>query len=102
MCNNQFLPKGLSPLESGTGIAEKLTGLRQSFEAEGAKLCAMHVPAVLLLSDVCDALGLSEEEWRTVLGPEGLQYLEGWRNTPVRLNGKKKSALMAPGRSKRG
>lgn len=44
-------------------------------EMEPEPWTALRAPMVLLLSDICDTLGLEEEDRLTVLGPEGQQAL---------------------------
>ena len=48
----------------------------------------MEVSALLILADVCGALGLTAAERQQVLGAEAAQFLRQWADTPVRLNGK--------------
>ncbi len=90
MCNSKFYPKGLTPLETGPGIVERLAGLRRTFEKGGnTKIYEFTAPVVLLLADVCEALGLGKEEQARVLGREGAKQVQRWGDTPVRLSGKK-------------
>jgi len=90
MCNSKFYPKGLTPLETGPGIVERLAGLRRAFEKGGnTKIYEFTAPVILLLADVCEALGLGKEEQAQVLGREGAKQVQRWGDTPVRLNGKK-------------
>ena len=85
MCQ-QFLPKGLSPLESKTGfnVEARLADFRREYEHEGGDVSA-ELPFVLVLADVCLALGLSESARARVLGPKGAALLKEWEQTPVTL-----------------
>ena len=62
---------------------QSLAQLRQEMEATGVTLCELTLPSVLLLADVCDALGLDARARRAVLGDEAIAWLEAWANTSV-------------------
>ena len=82
----EFLPKGLSPLESKTGfnVEARLADFRREYEKDGGSL-SEELPFVLVLTDVCLALGLSESARARVLGPRGTALLLEWEQTPVAL-----------------
>jgi hypothetical protein len=52
-------------------------------EATGTSICELSAPAVLLLADVCNALGLDESDQRLVLGEGAATWLEQWGSSPV-------------------
>ncbi len=84
MCNNEFYPKGLTPLKTGPGIVERLAGLRRAFEKGGnTRIYEFSAPAILLLADVCEALGLGKEEQARVLGREGAKQVH-WKQARQR------------------
>ena len=58
-------------------VIERLRSLREGVEREmkPESWTALEAPMVLLLADVCDALGLTEGEQTIVLGQEGAQAL---------------------------
>ncbi len=82
----EFLPKGLSPLESKTGfnVEARLADFRREYEKDGGSL-SEELPFVLILTDVCLALGLSESARARVLGPRGTVLLKEWEATPIVL-----------------
>ena len=55
--------------------AAGLVKLRRELEATG-DWPGLETPAVLLLADVCQALGLSDADRQAVLGAEGAAYVE--------------------------
>jgi hypothetical protein len=58
-------------------VVVRLRRFRERLERDMAPepWTALEAPMVLLLSDICDALGLTEEEQTTVLGQEGVRTL---------------------------
>jgi hypothetical protein len=82
----QFLPKGLAPLlpKAGFEVEVRLADFRREYEKEGGDL-SEELPFLLVLTDVCLALGLSESARARVLGPRGVALLQEWEQTPVTL-----------------
>jgi predicted HTH transcriptional regulator len=81
-----MLSEQMKLVKTGPGLAEKLEHeklvkrlreFRKSLEADMAPepLAALTVSAVVLLSDVCAALGLDENRTAQVLGAEGMATL---------------------------
>lgn len=67
---------GNIPIEA-RWLTDRLAGLRRSFEAAcSGPLAEVEVPVVLLLDDVCSALGLPDEARRAVLGEQGIVAVE--------------------------
>lgn len=66
-------------------VVARLTRFREATETELAPepWTLLQAPLVLLLADVCDALGLSEEEKDAVLGEVGQSALNTLLETPV-------------------
>ncbi|MBL7062669.1 MAG: hypothetical protein ISS49_00490 [Anaerolineae bacterium] len=66
-------------------VVARLTHLRRQLERDMAPQpwTALEAPAVLLLSEACDALALAEEERAGVLGPEGVRALADVLETRV-------------------
>jgi len=66
-----------------------LRRLRQALEhgTEGEPWAAVELPAGLLLADVCDALGLSDDQRRDVLGDAGAAFVEGIQETRAQVLG---------------
>ena len=58
----------------------KLKGLREEFEKDGISILDMPTTMALALSDVCDALGLSQEEHDEIVGEEVAQAIEEWKS----------------------
>lgn len=85
MRNVNFYPKGLKPRPPEPGIVERLTNLRRAIERDAAEIAEVSVPAVLLLCDVCKALGLTLREQQQVLGRKGTQSARKWGETPIHL-----------------
>jgi len=58
-------------------ILTRLRQFREQLERDMAPepWTVLEAPMVLLLADVCDALGLTEEEQADILGPEGVRAL---------------------------
>ncbi len=70
-------------------VVAHLRRLRQGLEEDMGPeelWTALRAPAVLLLSDVCDALGLAEMEKAAVLGPEGERALAEAMETGMSFN----------------
>lgn len=102
---------GMQLVRTGPGLREhleqrsvvsRLRQLREQLEQEMAPepWTALEAPMVLLLSDVCNALGLDEAERITVLGKEGEQALAKLleerpvlRRQPVPLNERQLRAM---------
>jgi hypothetical protein len=60
-------------------IIEKLTDLRRTIEKEtGVSLDQVEVPIYWVLIDVCNWLGLSEEEQATVLPEQGVAVADSF------------------------
>ena len=70
-------------------LIARLQGLREEIERDGRERIAMlETTFALVLSDVCDALGLTGEEHDLVLGREAAAYvadLLGTRVWPVEM-----------------
>ncbi len=60
------------------GITERLKCFRHEFEQGTVTLAwpEVELPAGLMLADICDALGLTEDQQRRVLGEVGALFLE--------------------------
>jgi hypothetical protein len=58
----------------------KLKGLREEFEKDGISILDVPTTMALALSDVCDALGLSQAEHDEVVGEEVAQAIEEWKS----------------------
>lgn len=69
----------------GVDVAERLAALRAEMEADGDKLMLVEVPAALLLADVCDLFGLTDAERERVLGLEGVSFVDGVKDTKIRI-----------------
>ncbi|MGI0013717.1 MAG: hypothetical protein ACREBU_09790 [Nitrososphaera sp.] len=52
MCNQQFYPKDLTPIETGLRIAEHLVGLRRTMEEGETRLYEFTAPAALFFANV--------------------------------------------------
>lgn len=65
---------------------KRLMELRKALEDDGATIADVEVPAAVLLSDVCEVLGLSPKQRRVVLGTAGVQYVDGLLDGTVALN----------------
>jgi hypothetical protein len=61
-------------------VTAKLKGLREEFEKDGASILDVPTTMALALSDVCNALGLSQEEHDLVLGSEVAEAIEEWKS----------------------
>ena len=68
-------------------VVDRLQGFREGLEhdMETEPWTALEAPMVLLLSDVCDALGLTEDERARILGQEGMVALAESLEVRVRL-----------------
>lgn len=64
-------------------VVARLKGLREEFEKEGVNILDVPTTMALALSDVCDALGLSQEEHDEVVGEEVAQAVEEWKSARV-------------------
>ncbi len=75
--NEKVWPGAISVKPNGNGNHHGTASLLQRFreelerDMEPARWTSLEAPMVLLLSDVCDALGLSERERAAVLGQQG-------------------------------
>ena len=58
----------------------KLKGLREEFEKDGISILDVPTTMALALSDVCDALGLSQAEHDEVVGEQVVQAVEEWKS----------------------
>jgi hypothetical protein len=67
-------------------LKQRLMELRAALEDDAG--LAAEVPAGLLLSDVCEALGLEDSERREVLGKKGARFVDDVLGAPVKLAGK--------------
>lgn len=61
-------------------VTARLKGLREEFEKDGSSILDVPTTMALALSDVCNALGLSQEEHDLVLGSEVAEAIEEWRS----------------------
>ena len=61
-------------------VVAKLKGLREEFEKDGISILDVPTTMALALSDVCDALGLSQAEHDEVVGEEVAQAVEEWKS----------------------
>ncbi len=61
-------------------VVAKLKGLREEFEKDGISILDVPTTMALALSDVCDALGLSQAEHDEVVGEEVAQAIEEWKS----------------------
>ena len=61
----------------------KLKGLREEFEKEGISILDVPTTMALALSDVCDALGLSQAEHDEVVGKKVAQAIEEWKSARI-------------------
>ena len=59
-------------------VVNKLKALRKEFEKDGVDILYMPIPVALVLSDVCEALGLSQEEHDLVLSEEVAEAIKEW------------------------
>jgi hypothetical protein len=59
-------------------VIAKLKGLREEFEKDGLDILYTPIPVALVLSDVCEALGLSQAEHGEVLGEEASGAIREW------------------------
>jgi ATP-dependent DNA helicase RecG len=77
-----------------SAVVSRLRKLRERLEADmmPEPLAALVVSAVVLLAEVCDSLGLSEDEKAEVLGPEGMVAL-AWELAVGNLNARQTEAL---------
>ena len=66
-------------------VVTRLCSLREEIEQDGEKIASLEVSFALALSDVCDALGLTGEEYKLVLGPEAAAFVEALLNSRVWL-----------------
>ena len=65
-------------------LIARLQGLREMIEQEGSVgIADLETTFALALSDVCQALGLTEEEEDLVLGPEAAAYVAATLDTWV-------------------
>jgi hypothetical protein len=63
----------------------KLCTLRQEFERDGISIAEAVAPVALILSDVCNVLGLSQAEHDFVLGKEVAEAIEEWESARLWL-----------------
>jgi (p)ppGpp synthase/HD superfamily hydrolase len=61
-------------------VVAKLKGLREEFEKDGISILDVPTTMAIALSDVCDALGLSQEEHHEIVGEEVAQAIEEWKS----------------------
>jgi len=61
-------------------VVAKLKGLREEFEKDGISILDVPTTMALALSDVCDALGLGQEEHDEIVGEEVAQAIEEWKS----------------------
>ena len=61
-------------------VVAKLKGLREEFEKDGISILDVPTTMAMALSDVCDALGLSQAEHDEVVGEEVVQAVEEWKS----------------------
>jgi hypothetical protein len=61
-------------------VVAKLKGLREEFEKDGISILDVPTTMALALSDVCDALGLSQAEHDEVVGEQVGQAVEEWKS----------------------
>jgi hypothetical protein len=66
---------------------KRLEQLSREMEEGATKIDDLEVPALLLLEDVCRALGLTEEERCQVLGQEAAQWVDVWASVSVTKTG---------------
>lgn len=79
------LPKALRPIGTRSDSVQRLAALRQELESGVGKLHQIEVPAMLLLADVCNALGLNRSEKHLVLGRDNARFLDELSRATVRL-----------------
>jgi hypothetical protein len=60
-------------------LVERMKGLREEVESEG-DITRMLAPFPVLLAEVCETLGLRQDERDEVLGPAAA-FVEKWRNS---------------------
>jgi hypothetical protein len=80
-------------------MTQQLKRLREEFECDGTSIADIEIPAALLISDVCQTLGLEDWERREVLGPDAARYVDCVKDVRVRLSqpsSARKGALGAP------
>jgi hypothetical protein len=73
---------------------KRLIDLREGLEADLGR--DGEAPSVLLLADVCDALGMEALDRRQVLGDAGAQLVDSWLGAPVALNVKETKGSAPP------
>lgn len=56
-----------------------LRRLREDLEKDGANLAETEAPVLLVLADVCDALGFNAAVKKVVLGVENMEKVEEWQ-----------------------
>jgi hypothetical protein len=61
-------------------VVAKLKGLREEFEKDGISILDVPTTMALALSDVCDALGLSQAEHDEIVGEKVVQAVEEWKS----------------------
>jgi hypothetical protein len=76
----QAIGKGGQDVERKELVA-KLKGLREEFEKDGISILDVPTTMAMALSDVCDALGLTQAEHDEVVGEEVAQAIEEWATT---------------------
>ncbi len=64
-------------------VVAKLKGLREEFEKDGISILDVPTTMAMALSDVCDALGLSQAEHDEVVGEEVAQAIEEWKSARI-------------------
>jgi hypothetical protein len=70
-------------------VTQQLKRLREDFENEGESIADIEISAALLISDVCESLGLKDSERREVLGRDGEKFVDHVQSVHVRLSGTK-------------
>jgi len=73
-------------------VVAKLKGLREEFEKDGISILDVPTTMALALSDVCDALGLSQAEHDEIVGEEVAQAIEEWKSARMWQPAEKETA----------
>ena len=77
-------------------VTARLKGLREEFEKDGASILDVPTTMALALSDVCVALGLSQEEHDLVLGSEVAEAIEEWKSARMWQLAEEKETVAHP------
>ncbi len=77
-------------------VVAKLKGLREEFEKDGVDILYMPIPVALVLSDVCEALGLGRAEQDEVLGEEASGAIREWADCRMWQPVEKETAIQSP------